>query len=248
MNFLTRHFINDEEIRPVNADEIGFELKWTNDSEPAEEAVLSIDTIVLANRAKRLVLDHIESGAGVFEGIPYRVEVGSTVLEYYIDLVSSPVISGEGDSDIEVKIKLRKSVNYFREQANALSFESVNITNPINTIDCPYLIIRDNQLEMLIMLGISIYTLTKALIEGIKDIVVAIQEITAAATPNAGIPPSFNTGAIIGAVVLLAARVIFVAALLVALIDLTKQVIELIFPPIRNLKASTVGSCVFNTI
>jgi len=232
----TLYSINGTPIRPVNADDIGFKMDWTGD---AEEAELTVDNLILANEAKQIVIDHIET-LGVFEGIPIDIQVGGVNLEYYIDLLNSPKISGQGDSTIEVSVRRRKAVDYFRKQANGTSFESVNKTNPISLIDVPYLIVRDNQLEMLIMLAISAYTLTKALIEGIKSLAEAVADLTAASTPNAGVPPSINTGAIISAALKVTAQTIYVAALVVALIDITKQIIELIFPPIRKLKASKV--------
>ena len=236
MNFLTKYSINGNYFRPTNADNIGFKMDWSGD---IAEAELTVDSIELETDAKRLVIQHINT-YGVFEGLPLTIEVGTLTLDYYIDLTDNPLISGVGDSSIEVTIKRRKAVDYFKQQANGLSFEALNKTNPISLIDVPYLIIKDNQLEMLIMLGISIFTLTKALIEGIRDLSAAITEVIEASTPNVTIPPSFNIGAIIGAVLLALARIIYVAVLIVALIDLTKQVIELIFPPIRKLKAVKV--------
>ena len=230
MSLEISHFINGISVTPMNADEIGFKMDWTGDPKEAE---LTTDTILLANKGKQLVLDHIET-LGVFEGIPYTIQFGNITLDYFIDLTETPVISGKGDSKIEVTLKRRKSIDWFIFSARNLSFEAINKTNPISLIDVPYLIVRDNQLEMLIMLGISTYTLTKALIEGIQDLVVAVTDFIKIVSVGTVV----NTGQIIAAALLLVARLIYIAALLIALIDLTKQIIELIFPPIRNLKAS----------
>jgi len=236
MNLESRHFINGIEIRPKNGDDIGLKLDWSGETKEAE---LNTDSIILDNLAKKLVLDHV-SQFGVFEGIPYTFMVGTFSLDYYIDLTENPIMSGKGDSSIEVTIKRRKAIDWFKQQANGTSFELVNKETPFSLIDVPYLIVKDNQMEVLIMLLITTYTLTKALIEGIRDIAKSIDEITRATVPNIGIPPSYNTGAIIGAVLLGIARVIYVIALIVALIDMTKQIIELIFPPIRKFKGVTV--------
>ena len=232
MNFLTKYSINGNYFRPTNADNIGFKMDWTGD---IAEAELTVDSIELETDAKRLVIEHINT-YGVFEGLPLTIEVGSLTLDYYIDLTDNPLISGVGDSSIEVTIKRRKAVDYFKEQANGLSFEALNKTNPITLIDVPYLIIKDNQLEMLIMLGISIFTLTKALIEGIEQLSIAISNFLGTIFVGTG----FNLGAFLAAALQLIANIIYVAVLIVALIDLTKQVIELIFPPIRKLKAVKV--------
>ena len=232
MSLETTYLIAGENFRPVNADDIGIKLDWRGD---ITEAELNTDTIILSNRSKRLVLNHIDQ-FGVFQGVPITIQVGSTALEYYIDLQSNPRISGEGDSEIEVSIKRRRSTTWFREQVNALSFEVINKSNPISTIDVPYLIVPDNQAEMLIMLLISTYTLTKALIEGIKQLVSSITDFIKIIS----VGPVVNVGQIISAALLLIANVIYVAALIIALIDLTRKILELIFPSIRRLKGSTV--------
>lgn len=236
MSLETTYLIDGENFRPVNADDIGITMDWTGD---IQEAELNTDTIVLSNRARQIVLNRIEQ-QGVFQGIPILIQVGNTALEYYIDLQQTPRISGFGDSEIEVSIKRRRSINWFREQVNALSFEVINKTNKIDTIQIPYLIVPDNQAEMLIMLLISTFTLTKALIEGIKELVTAITDFLKIVS----VGPVVNVGQIISAALLLIARIIYVAALLVALINLTKQIIELIFPPIRKMKGSTIRELV----
>lgn len=238
MSLDTTYFIAGESFRPVNADEIGIRMNWRGD---IQEAELNTDTIVLSNRAKVLVLNHIDQ-FGVFEGVPIIIQVGNTVLEYYIDLQQNPKISGFGDSEIEVSIVRRRSVNWFREQINALSFEVINKTNPINTINIPYLIVPDNQVEMLITLAISGFVLTKALIEGFVNISDRIADVNEASIPSISATgvPVFNIPLIISASIKLAASIIYTAAILIAVIKLTKQVIELIFPPLKKLKGSTV--------
>lgn len=232
----TKYFINGTEIRPVNADEIGFKMDFTKGWVEAE---LSVDSVVLALEAKELVIEHAQN-QGFHEGLPLTIQVGSLSLEYYIDLTDSPEFSGEGDGTIEVNIKKRRAINWFRQDANGLSFEVINRDNPITTFETPYLIVKDNQLELLISLAISAFTLTKALIEGVKALAEAIADLTAASTPNTGVPPSINTGAIISAALKVAAQAVYVAALVLALIEVTKQIMELIFPPKRYLKSARI--------
>jgi len=232
MNLESRHYINGIEIRPKNGDEIGLKMDWSGDTEEAE---LNTDSIILENKAKQLVISHIET-LGIFEGIPYTFQVGNFSLEYYIDLTENPEISGVGDSSLEVKIKRRKAIDWFRQQANGLSFESLNKTNAISVVDIKYLIVKDNQKELLITLLISSFILTKTLIQGIKQIVVT----TTYFIKIISVGPVVNTGQIIAAALLFASDIIYVIALIVALIDMTKQIIELMFPPIRKFKGATM--------
>jgi len=239
MNLLPVFDYNGSTFVPSNAEEIGVKLDWTGD---AREAELTVDSILLENDGKRFVLEHIEA-LGIFEGMPITATIGGIQIDYYIDLTDANTkISANGDGAIEVTIKRRKAVDWFRQQADGMSFEALNITHPISTLQIPYLIVKDNQLEMLIMLAISTYTLVKALVEGIQGLVDVIAAGTVeSATPIPSVPvPTTNIGAIIAFVLRILAYVVYLAALTLALIDLTKQMIELLFPPIRNFKGCTV--------
>ena len=241
MSLETKYFFDGGvEFRPVNADKIGVKFDWTRN---ILEAELTTDAIILSdtpsNPAKSFVMAHYNT-LGAYQGLPITVQFGAVSVDYYIDTSEQPKFSGEGDSKIEVKIKRRKAVDYFKKEADGLTFELLNTTHPIDTFKIPYLIVRDNQLELFITLTIATYNLTKALIEGIRDLVDAITEVIRAATPNAGVPPSVDTGDIIAAVLLAAARLIYVAALLIALIKIAKEIIELVFPPLKEFKVTTV--------
>lgn len=242
MSCETKHFIGSTEIRPKNADEIGFTIDWTKSPNEAE---LTVDEIQLEQRAYDAVKDHLNT-LGPFEGIPYTVQLvePGTVpqtfnLEYYVELNNDPQYT---DSQTTIKINRRKALNYFKTQADGLSFEALNAKLPSgiqNMLNIPYVIVRDDQAQMLIMLGITTYQLTKALIEGIRDVSEAITEVIRASTPNA--PAGVDIGDIIAAVILALARVAYVIALLIALINVVTQIIEILFPPIRYFKGSYIS-------
>lgn len=242
MSCETKHFIGNTEIRPKNADEIGFTIDWTKSPNEAE---LTVDEIQLEQTAYDAVKDHLNT-IGPFEGIPYTVQLiepGTTPqtfnLEYYVDLNNDPSYT---DSQATIKINRRQALNYFKSQADGLSFEALNANQPItNMINMPYVIIRDDQAQVLIMLAITTYQLTKALIEGIRDVVEATTEVIRAATPNAGIPPSVDVGDIIAAALLAIARIAYVIALIIALINIVNQILNILFPPIRYFKGSYIS-------
>ena len=98
-------------------------------------------------------MNHINT-KGVFEGIPYTITFGNTTLNYQIDLTDSPQIT---DSQIEVKIVRLKSVLSFMSRANGLSFEAINKTNPITTVQASYIIVKDNQGVQLVMFSINTF-------------------------------------------------------------------------------------------
>jgi hypothetical protein len=234
-----QHFINGIEIKPVDAQNIGIKLDFLGD---AKEAELNVDSIILTNDAYSEVMNHIDNGVGLFEGIPYTVKIGSITIEYGLDLSSATF----SDSQVELQIKRRKSIDWFMEQARGLSFESLNAKQTITgAFNVPYIIVKDNQVELLIMLAITGFNTTVSLIQGIKDLVVVISAPTVqASTPNAGVPPSMDTGDIIALVLKIAAQAIYIAALIVALIKIIQEMVELIVPKVRNLNGNTVKSLI----
>lgn len=81
------------------------------------------------------------------------------------------------------------------------------------------------------MLSISTYTMTRELISAIRDLVVVISAPTVqASTPNAGVPPSMPTGAIIALVLKIAAQAIYTTAVALALTSNVLKLIELFVP------------------
>lgn len=232
----TRHFINGFEFRPKNADDIGFKMDLTAGWKEAE---LSVDSIQLENEARDIVMQH-KSTIGMQEGIPYTVKVGNLTYEYYIDLMDNARFTS---SMVEVNIKRRKSVDWFKPLADGLSFEALNKSSTITgAIDCPYVIVKDNQGELLIMLIITTYTLTKELISSVRELAQAASLLTEAATPD--IPPAAKIGDYIGLAVRVAAQIIYVILLIAALINMISQIVELIIPKVRYFKGNTFRSLI----
>lgn len=227
-----RHFLNDIEIAPRNLLDIGVKSDFTG---RPDELELNVDSLVLPREGLTIIQQWIATN-GVFQGIPYRVEMAlGVVLDYYVDLTENAVFR---DFEIEVKIKRRKGKDNFFERADGTSFELLHAKGVIfNTFDVPYLIIKDNAVELGISLGISLYMMTKELIQAIKDLATAIADLIQAVTPNATVPPLPPLGAILALVVKVLAQLVYTAAVLVAVIKLTEQLFELIFPKIRYYKA-----------
>jgi len=236
MNYSLQHFINGIQVMPVDGDSIGISIDFTQD---ISEAELTVDSIKLSTEAYKVIKEHRDNGMGLFEGVPYQIKIGSLLLDYYVDLTKSPKFV---DSYVECNIFKRYSVHSFIERAKGMSWESLNKKSTITGIfDVPYVIIPDNQVELLIMVSITTFTTTYALIQSIRDLITIITSGTIeAATPNAGAGVTVDSGSIITLALKIAAQALYVAALIIALIKLIKQIVELIFPKVRNLKASKI--------
>ena len=223
-----RHFLNDIEITPRNRDSIGVVSDFTDNP---NELALNIDSLVLPREAFTIVQNHIQT-IGIFEGIPYQIEMdGGITLQYYVDLTDQPIFRSY---EIEVKIKRRLAIDNFRDNANGTSFQYMKRKGwNFNHIDVPYVIIKDNQIELAVTIGISLYVMTRELIQASRDLA-TLFGLLASTIGISGSTP----GLILNLTIQTLAQIIYVGLLLVAVIDLATQLFLLLFPPIRQLKST----------
>jgi hypothetical protein len=255
-----KHFLDGVQIRPQNAKDIGFRLNFNPDSEGNTTSELSVDSIILVNEAKKLVLDHIVK-YGVFQGIPYTVDIDSVVFEYFVDLTKTPNLSGDGDGSIEVKIFQRKSWTQFKEKADDLSFEAINKTHEITTKDADYIIVRDNQGMLFITSLLTTYVLVDATVDAVLKLAKSAGELAAVVLPatgavtttvtgaagpypviaaGVGTAVSYSAGQIAWMVIKAVLRLAYLALVVIALINVINQLVQVVFPRVRSLKASTI--------
>jgi len=230
-----RHFLNDIEIAPRNLQDIGFISDWSG--RPAE-LQLNVDKIVLPREGKEIIEAHVQQ-LGVFEGIPYRVEMAPGLsVQYYVDLTEEAIYR---DHEIEVKIKQRLGMDSFWEKANGTSFELMRNRGVVfNFIKVPYVIIKDDQVALGLTLGVSLYVMTQQTINAIQQTVALTAAFIQAVTPNATAPPLPPLGAILALAVQLAAQIAYTVALLLATVKLAQQFFELLFPKVRYYDACKV--------
>ena len=230
-----RHFLNDIEIAPRNLQDIGFISDWSG--RPAE-LQLNVDKIVLPREGKEIIEAHVQQ-LGVFEGIPYRVEMAPGLsVQYYVDLTEEAIYR---DHEIEVKIKQRLGMDSFWEKANGTSFELMRNRGVVfNFIKVPYVIIKDDQVALGLTLGVSLYVMTQQTINAIQQTVALTAAFIQAVTPNATVPPLPPLGAILALAIQLAAQIAYTVALLLATVKLAQQFFELLFPKVRYYDACKV--------
>lgn len=232
-----RHLINGIEIAPRNLSEIGVVSDFTGNPEFLS---LNVESVILPREAKTIVENHIQA-VGLFEGIPYTVEMESgTTLEYYIDLIDGVIVRTH---EIEVNLKRRKSIDNFFERAEGSSFDLL-VKNGVNfqTSDVPYFVIKDNQFESAVQLAVIAFILGQETYNQALVVGQAINQLVEASTPIPGLSPvgptvSYNLPAIIGASLNLIIQLVYFGLLLVAFIDLATQLFLTLFPPKRKLKA-----------
>lgn len=226
-----KHFLNDIEITPRNRMEIG--LTQNFDGNPLILS-LTTDSIILPREANSIIMNHLAT-TGIFEGIPYRVELAAGInIEYYIDFCDGFTIRNH---EVEVKIKKRKGFDDFKEKADGTSFELMSSQGVVfDNFDVPYLIVDKDLLEKAIPLIVCSYIMTKEVIEAGKQVADAIIEAIQAATPSVGLGVVMDTGDIIALALKIIGRIIIFALLLSALLEMATQLFEMCFPIKRKLK------------
>ena len=224
-----KHFINNTEITPRNLFDIGIEVDF---SAKIDQNKLTTDVVILPNKGKTEVLNHINS-IGFFEGIPYKVALDSGVnLEMYIDLTDEIIYK---DTEIECRLKQRFSHDNFFDQAEGLSFELINSKKPIKVYEVGFQLQVKDQLGRSITLSLAIYSLSVAIAQQVKE----LSEVTKEFVSIAGYGFS-AIGKIIEAGLKLVLTTIFLAVLVYQAYKLIQALIEINFPKTRYLKGSKI--------
>lgn len=238
---VTRHIMSGTVVRPKDADQMSFVMDWTGDP---ERASLSENTIELGLEGYQVFMNHIDQ-YGASEGIPYYIEIDNVgTLKYYIDPRDAVIRKPDnGDRTITVTIKPRFTNFEFNERAKGTTFELLRRKGFIkdsDLIDIPYLIIKDNQVEQLVTLSITTFSVAKETYEQVKRTAELAMETQAALTFNPTAPPyitvEIDTKAFIALGVRLAINIAYTTLMIIALTNLIRQIIELIYPKLRELK------------
>ncbi len=227
--------INGQNANVRNIQNIGFK---SNFIDQISELEVNVDSLILVNESRKQVLDWVAQ-YGYHVGIPTHITYGTLTFDYYIDLSDKPRINSK---EIEVKIKKRKGSDNFFDLSNATTFDLMARKGlAFNTIDIPYVIVPDNQLEIGITLALGIFTMTQATLQAVRDTAYLVEEAIAAV---AGLSPALAISAIAKALVQLA----YTTALVIALLQMIARFRELIFPKVRyfkgmNVKELLIQSC-----
>lgn len=231
-----RHFLNDIEVAPRNRDDIGVVSDFNQNPDILK---VSVDAVVLPREALPIIQNHIAQ-VGLFEGIPYRMETSGVTLEYYVDLIDGVSVR---QHEIEVSIKKRKSHDNFMERAEGTSFELLLKKGVVyNTYDVPYFVIPDNQFETSLQLAVITFLMAEQTYQIALEVASDVANLIEVSSPIPGLAPpglpvvSFNVAGIIKYSLILIARLVYLALVLIATINLATQLFLILFPPKRFLK------------
>lgn len=234
--------------QPRNWEELEIEKDFLDRN---DDVNINITSLEFAGEEAKSIRDRILSGLsgglGVFEGEKYEIEVGEVgnpvyTFQGYLDY--SENVEFIGCDGVVVALKKRQGGDWLNDVADGFSFRYLfdigEITNA-DFIKVPYVInyIPDN--VQLVTLAISLYMMTKELIESIKEIAEAVGDVIDAATPvggvsagaGFGIVTAWDFGNFVLVTIKLVARIAYTVAIVVAIINLMKEIIEQLLPKKR---------------
>jgi hypothetical protein len=207
------------ELQPVERDVLGF--KSTFGKRPNLLA-LNTETITLKNEDFKQIKQHIET-IGRFEDIPLMIQGDQFTADYVIRLRGLT----QTLNSVTVSVAPRKGNLTFFERADALTFEALSKLGGINTntyVKIPYVVVPDDLVTQKIITEFLIATLLIEIANTVKEIAYLVSEATNVLAPQVAILKAVTLG-------------LYLATLLITLIDLGIQLKELYFPRLRYLKA-----------
>lgn len=247
---LIRHYINGQDFgEPENWQDLEITIDWLEQKEPGS---VNITDLVFAREAnhylQQRILDGLNGGVGIFEGEPYKIAVGDeSNPEYefngYLDFTEG--LTTIGNQEILVSLKKRKGDDWLNDVADSFSFAYLYDQKTIQKSDfvrVPYVINYIPDGLQLIVLSMSIYMMTKELIENAEKLAETIADIVNASTPVVGAGVGVGAVAVtawdLGDWIMVAlkavARIAYIVAITIAIVKLIEDVFDQLLPKKRN--------------
>jgi len=226
-----QHLLNGTPCNPTNRNEIEYVADFTARSSGTLE--LSVDSL-------RFVMEDFDaiktyrSVYGDYVGMPYSITYQNNLtVQYMLDFTDPSTVTRS--RSIDAKLIKYKGKDNFYDNAEGLSFGQINwITDDFHDVD--YIIVPQESILYYISLGLATFSLSQELGKSIQEISEGIADVVQASIP-VGLPvPSPNWGAIIMASIKLAARIAYTIFIIIALIKLTTEILNIIFPKVRQFK------------
>ncbi|MEX0940088.1 MAG: hypothetical protein WDZ41_01910 [Candidatus Babeliales bacterium] len=212
-------------------------IDFTGDQNELEVKIDDATFVKKANEILRAKRDSgLSGGVGVFEGVPFQISAQGDnntidVLDGYVDLSDGAV--WKGCDSVKAKIKKAQSVDWLSDVAGSFSFASLYAEGIVKTSDfiqVPYIInyVPDN--AEVITIIISGYLMVKETVEAVKRLVELISWTINAATPNVGAGVTLDIGDVIQTILTVLMNIAIIILMVVAVIELSKQLLEQYFP------------------
>jgi len=230
--------IQNELYQPKELESL--EIKASFENGAAQPNITSTE-LTFVNEAANLINNYIDGGTdnstrGIFEGMPYEILLMSDQPPYnafkgHLDLLN---IKRKCD-EVKVKLIADEDLAKFSERCQATTFgylESLGLFPKSTLTSVPYVVNYIPDGVQLIMIGISLFLISKELYETVPKIPEYISDVVLAAIPGVGLSVTVNVGNIIICSVKLALLLVYIVMVIIAI----KKLIEQLFSEIYSIK------------
>lgn len=211
--------------------------RFDNDS---IQANTDIDNFTFTNEAAQIIRDHIAAG-NVFEGIPFQVEVtgdvGSlAILNGYVK--TSEALRRITPNQYSAKIAKLDDLSDISDKLAGITLGLLRDNGTITEADYipfDYVVEKEFNAAEFAVLAITVYLMTKQIIDETRAIAAEIAQVIAVAAAGVTGP----VAAFVLQIALLLIRIAFAIAMVVALVNLIRQLIDYLYPATRTAQAMT---------
>ncbi len=224
---------------PGNLGEINLSANWGTREGITEQEISTTSIEFVLEDAKKLnqhVVDGLNGGVGIFEGLPYKINIDNTnIFDGFIDL-SDDAEFVESEKVIANIVKTGGS-DWLNDVADGFSFAFLREQNYIVDSDfvvVPYVLNFRPEAFIVGQLSISVFLLQRELVQGIRDIADSTAnflEVIGKLNP---------IGEIISATAKLVAQIAYTTAVVIALVQTIKDLVNQFFPPVRRYRGMTI--------
>lgn len=244
------HIIDDRDDlgEPRNWPDVEITIDWLTKKESGTVNVSDLSFVGDANKyIQNYIRQGMAGGVGIFEGIPYKIVLGSLsdpkyTFKGYLDLTEQATVLG--GEEITVSLKKEAGEDWLSDVADSFSFaylHSIGVIKESDYVRVPYVINYVPDGLQLMLLSMSIYMMTKELVENVQAIAEGVADIIDASTPVIGVSVGLGAGAVtawdLGNYVMaglkLAARIAYAIAIVIAIKKLVEELFEQLMPKKR---------------
>lgn len=245
-----RFLLNGKDYgEPRNWQSLEILKDFLNKSDDVNINISELSFIGEANEyLQQRVMNGLTGGVGIFEGIPYDIAVGDIgspafIFKGYLDATDDLLkIGGE---EIKLSLKKLEGSDWLNDVADSFSFAYLydqGIIKNTDFIKVPYIINYVPDGTQMILLSISLFIMVKESYENIKGIAEEVGSLIDAGVPVLGVGVGFGAvvvtawdiGNFIFAGLKLAARIVYLIAMVKAIKELMDAIMEQIFPSLKN--------------
>ena len=224
---------------PANLPEINLSAQWGTREGQAEQEISTSSIDFVLEDAKRLnkhVDDGLTGGVGIFEGVPYKINLDNqNIFDGYIDLTNdAQFIERER---VLANIVKTDGADWLNDVADGFSFGYLREKNFIISSDyesIPYVLNYRPEAFIVGQLTIAIFLLSKEFAQGIRQIALETANLVALIPAFNFAGPVISLGPILAQAIRLTAQIVYTGAVVFALIQSIKDMINQFFPPVRR--------------